>query len=197
MTKKDEFLQLGFIRGAHALKGHVSVHIFSGEEEALLDYGPLYNVDGSRSFEFTVTGVKQGDFLCTLPGVTDRNAAEALKGTKLYIPESALPETEEDEFYVKDLIGLKVLNADGVELGKVKNVDFFGVHDALDIEFIHDGHKPLEKPQTEFLLFTKQNVPEVNMTARTLIVDLPIGLLELPGKKDGDDTADMPDNNAD
>jgi len=182
---KPEFIQLGFIRGAHALKGHINVHVFSGEEESLVGYGPLCNSDGTKFFDFTITGFKQGDFMCSLPGVTDRNAAEALKGTKLYVPASALPELDEDEFYIKDLIGLTALTVTGVVLGKVKDVNTFGGNDALEIDFIHDGQNPLEKPQSEFILFTRQNVPEVNLTASTVIIDIPVGLFEVP-EKDAD-----------
>jgi 16S rRNA processing protein RimM len=180
-----DFVQIGFIRGAHALKGHVSVHVFSDNEEALSEYGPVYDATGTKTFEFTVTGIKQGDYLCTLPGVTDRNASEALKGTKLFLPNDALPETEEDEFYIKDLIGLTALHADGTTLGKIKNVTDFGAHDALEIEFVHDGHQELASPQTEFILFTKQNVPELNIAAGTLLVDVPEGLFA-PAEPDAD-----------
>lgn len=183
MTPKPDFIQLGFIRGAHALKGHVAVHAFSGEEESLVDYGPLYNADGSQRFEFTVTGVKQGDFLCTLPGVTDRNAAEALKGTRLYVPASALPELDEDEFYIKDLIGLTALDSDGLMLGKIRDVAAFGGNDALEIDFVHNGHAPLPAPQSEFVLFTRQNVPDVNLTAGTITLEIPVGLFEMPEKE--------------
>jgi 16S rRNA processing protein RimM len=180
MTKSDELIQIGFIRGAHALKGQITVHAFSGDEESLTGYGLLFNADRSQSFVFKITGVKQGDFMCSVPGVTDRNAAEALKGTKLYVPASALPETDEDEFYIKDLIGLTALHLNGTVLGTVKNVDSFGAHDALEIEFIHDGQNALPNMQSEFILFTKQNVPELNLAAGTITVDLPDGIfLEL------------------
>jgi 16S rRNA processing protein RimM len=185
MTKPDEMIQLGFIRGAHALKGQINVHVFSGEEESLTGYGPLFNADGTKTFNFTVTGVKQGDFMCSLPDVTDRNAAEALKGTKLYVPASALPQLDEDEFYIKDLIGLTVLDPHGTTLGLIKSVDSFGKHDALEIEFTHDGHQALPSPRSEYILFTKQNVPDLNLTAGTVTVDLPDGIfLELKPEKD-------------
>lgn len=183
MTQSTDLIQLGFIRGAHALKGQVAVHIFSGNEYALTDYGPLYNADRSRSFEFDVTGVKHGDFLCSLKGVNDRNAAEALKGTRLYVPADALPELDEDEFYIKDLIGLTVLDTSGTTLGKVKNVESFGHHDALEIEFSHTRTAELPRRQIEYLLFTKQNIPELNLSAGTLVVDLPHGLLDTPDKE--------------
>lgn len=182
MTKPDDLLHVGFIRGAHALKGIVNVHVFSGEEETLTEYGPLYTQDGSKMFEFEVTGLKQGDFMCAIDGVNDRNAAEALKGTKLYIPASALPELDEDDFYVKDLIGLTALSTDGITLGKIKDVTNFGEHDALEITFIHTGTEELAVPQNEYILFTKQNVPELSLAAGTITVDVPHGLFEIVDK---------------
>jgi len=183
MTSDSDLIQLGFIRGAHALKGQVAVHIFSGNEDALTEYGPLYTADRSKSFQFKVVGDKGDDFLCQLDGVTERNGAEALKGTKLYVPASALPELDEDEFYIKDLIGMTVLDPSGVTLGRVKEVSNFGAHDALEIEFSHNGVETLPRTQIEYVLFTKANVPELNLTARTMTLNLPHGLFDIPEKE--------------
>lgn len=180
MTSTADMVQIGFIRGAHALKGHVAVHIFSGNEDALTAYGPVYGHDGKQQYKFRITGDKGGDFLCLVNDINDRNGAESLRGTKLYIPASALPEPDEDEFYVKDLIGLAVLDANGTHLGSIRNVEDFGHHDALDIEFIHNGHAALDKKTYEYLLFTRDNVPEVNLPAGTITVNLPLGLFDTP-----------------
>lgn len=181
MTRSD-MVQIGFIRGAHALKGHVAVHVFSDNEDAITEYGTVYNEDQSQSFKFTVTGDKGADFLCLVNNIRDRNGAEALRGTRLFLPASALPEPDEDEFYIKDLIGLTVLNTENIMLGKVLNVADFVHHDALEIEFIHDGTNELEKKQNEFILFTRENVPELNIAAGTITVNLPIGLFDKPDK---------------
>lgn len=183
MTKDDDLIQLGFIRGAHALKGQVVVHLFSGNEDGLSEYGPLLTADRKKSYEFQVVGDKGSDFICEVDGVTDRNAAEALKGTKLFVPASALPELDENEFYIKDLIGLTALDGAGTELGKVKDVASFGYHDALEIAFIHTGHEELDRPRLEYLLFTKENVPDLNLAAGTLTVNLPHGLFDTPEEK--------------
>lgn len=182
MTQKPDLIEIAFIRGAHGLRGQVMVHAHSLEEESLTGYGPLSSLDGSRQFKLKVTGVKGKDFICAIDGVNDRNAAEALRGTKLFIAADKLPETEEGEYYIKDLEGLSAVTLEGVTVGKVLHVTNFGVHDALEIRFIHDGQKPLEKPQTEFLLFTDENVPEVDLDNGIVTVNLPIGLLEMPEK---------------
>lgn len=179
MTRSD-MVQIGFIRGAHALKGHVAVHVFSDNEEALTEYGPVYNEDQSQRFEFTITGDKGADFLCLVNNISDRNGAESLRGTKLFISSDALPEPDEDEFYIKDLMGLTVLNDQHIVLGKIINVADFIHHDALEIEFIHNGVSELDKKQNEFILFTRENVPELNIAAGTVTVNLPIGLFDKP-----------------
>lgn len=187
MTDNDH-IQLGFIRGAHGLRGHVVAHVFSGNEEALTDYGPLLDASLSNRFTFKVTGSKSGDFICKVNGIEDRNQAESLKGTKLYIPASALPEPDEDDYYIKDLIGLRVITAEEIPLGQVVNVTYLGAHDALEIKFDHDGHQPLELPRTEYLLFTKENVPELHLKQGYLVVNLPEGIFSDVTEKETLDT---------
>lgn len=179
----NKFVQLGFIRGAHGLRGNVVVHVFSGDRQSLTVYGPLCSADGKKSYKFKVTGEKQGDFLCTLENVTDRNQAEDLKGTKLYVPASTLPEPDEDDFYIKDLIGLKVIDAKNTHLGEVINVTSFGPHDALEIRFVHDGSVSLETPQSEYILFTRDNVPLVDIKTKTVTVNIPDGLFQQPAEE--------------
>lgn len=184
MTRTTDMVQIGFIRGAHALKGHVVVHVFSGNEEALTEYGPLYSQNRQQEFDLTITGDKGGDFLCFVNTIRDRNGAEALRGTKLFLPSEALPELDEDEFYIKDMVGLTVIDANGTVLGKIRSVEDFVHHDALNIEFSHDGQNPLESKVYEFLLFTRENVPDLNLIAGTVTVNLPIGFFDTPQKSE-------------
>lgn len=180
----DDLIEIGFVRAAHGLRGQVVVHAHSRDGESLTKYGPLFNADKSKSFELKITGDNGTDFMCTVKGVADRNQAEALRGTKFFIPASSLPPTKENEFYIRDLIGLQVRNTKGTVLGKVFNVLNLGANDALDIEFSHDGTNPLDKPQTELLLLNMRNVPEINPAAGYVVIDLPEGLLgETIGEK--------------
>ena len=64
--------------------------------------------------------------LARVRGVSDRDAAARLTGVRLYVPREALPPTEEDEFYLSDLIGLSAVGEDGVVLGRIVSVDDFG-----------------------------------------------------------------------
>lgn len=185
MTQND-LIEVGFIRAAHGLKGHVVVHAYSGEESSLTGYGPLQNKDRNKNFMLTVVNDKGTDFLCRIDGVTERNAAEALRGTKLFVAADKLPPPQEDEFYIRDLIGLAVVDANGTALGTVQNMIAMGAQSAFEIEFIHDGTWPLPKPQIEMLLYTKQNVKQVDVTNKQITVELPYGLLESPPLPSGE-----------
>lgn len=181
MTKTPpELIEVAFIRAAHGLKGQVVVHAYSRDETSLVGYGPLQNKDGTRHFDIKVINDKGSDFLCRIDGVTDRNAAEALRGTKLYTPADRLPEPEEDEYYIRDLVGLVAVTPEGVIVGKVIDVMNLAAHDALEITFTHDGTNPLPSPQTELLLMTDENVPDIDLDAGQVTVVLPHGLLETP-----------------
>lgn len=178
----DDLVEIGFIRAAHGLRGQVVVHAHSGSAESLTAYGALLNADGSKTFTLTVKNASGTDFLCAVDGITDRNAAEALRGTKLFVRADALPPPPPDEFYIRDLIGLSVRDENGTELGRVANVIEIGSNSAFDIAFTHNGTAPLPAPQTELLLYTKQNVPHIDMVGRVMTVNLPFGLLETPEK---------------
>lgn len=156
---------LAVILGAHGLKGEVRVKAFTAEAEKLGAYGPLHAKDGRL---FTVEALrpgKDGDAVVAFAEVRDRNTAEAVKGTELYVARGSLPETESGEFYHADLVGLDAEDKDGRRIGKVLSVQNFGAGDVLVI---------LTDTGDEILLaFTRDNVPEIDMKAGRLIVAVP------------------------
>ncbi|MBT4427018.1 MAG: 16S rRNA processing protein RimM, partial [Rhodospirillaceae bacterium] len=110
-------------------------------------------------------------------GIDRREAAEALQGTRLYIPREALPETGEDEFYHADLIGLGVRTKDGEAYGVVKSINDYGAGDVIEIE--------RETEQSIFLPFTREIVPEIDLQAGSLVIDPPAEIdAGEPGKAD-------------
>jgi 16S rRNA processing protein RimM len=148
-------VHMAVIGAAHGIKGEVRVKTFTGDPTALGDYGPLYSSDG-RTFEVIDVRPQGMVAVVRFKGVSDRNAAEALNGTELFIDRSALPDGgEEDEFYHTDLIGLAVRDEGGRILGRVMAVQNFGGGDILEIT--HDGRKGVLIP------FTQAAVPEVNI----------------------------------
>jgi 16S rRNA processing protein RimM len=114
---------LAVVTGAHGLGGEVRVKSFTDDLAAYRDFN-----DGA----LTLASLR-GD-IARFAQVKDRTAAEALRGTELRIPRSALPPLGEGEYYHADLIGLPAVTPDGEPLGTVIAVDDFGAGDVIEIE---------------------------------------------------------------
>lgn len=128
---------VGAIAGAHGVRGLVKVRSYTAAPADIAAYGPLTDAEGGRRLEIEVLSAASGGggaLICRIPGVADRNAAEALKGLRLYAERSAFPEAAEDEFYQADLIGLPVELPDGSAFGRVVAVQNYGAGDILEIE---------------------------------------------------------------
>ncbi len=156
---------LAAVTGAQGLKGAVKVKLFTETPEALASYGPLHDAEGRR---FTVTAVqpgKPGEAVISLSGVTDRAAAEALKGTELFVARTALPRPAEEEFYHADLIGLEAQDGEGRVLGKVAAIHNYGAGDVMEIAR-SDGDSVL-------LAFTRETVPMIDIAGGRIVVAVP------------------------
>lgn len=167
------------IAGAHGVRGAVRIKTFTENPAAIGDMVDLADGQG-RPVRLTIAESRADRVIARIDGVGDREAAQALKGTRLYIPRAALPEAAEDEYYHADLIGLAVEGGDGAALGAVKAMHDFGAGDIVEIEC--DG--------TVFLMpFNRQTVPRVDLVARRMVVDPPPGLPGVPGTEDADEGA--------
>lgn len=163
---------LGVVIGAHGVRGFVKVKPFTAEPDAVAAYGPVETKDGKRRFRIDAMGMAKEAVICRLEGVSDRDAADALRGTELYVAREKLPEVDEEEgWYHADLIGLAAVGADGKAYGQVVGVENFGAGDLLEIARPEGG-------QTVFLPFTAANVPSVEPEAGRIVIDPPAGLFE-------------------
>jgi len=175
-----EPVTLGVIAGVHGVRGLVRVKSFTEDPDDIVAYGPLKDAAG-KSYELEVTGRAKGMLLVRIAGVSDRNQAEALKGTELQIDRDRLPEADEDEFYHADLIGLRAEMVAGEGLGQVVAVQNFGAGDLLEIRL--DGSR-----KTVLVPFNGEVVPEIDLDAGRLVIDPPAGLLEDEVEASGADT---------
>ena len=159
---------LAAIAGVHGVQGLVKLKTFTERPEDVVAYGPLSDESGGRQFRLTLRGTQKGLLLAAIEGVSDRTAAEALKGLRLYVAREALPPPEDpEEFYHADLIGLAVEDIDGKPLGVVRAVEDFGAGPLLDVE----------SDTGSFLLpFTLAVVPLVDLSGRRLVADPPVAL---------------------
>ena len=175
-----ERICLGAIVGVHGIKGEVKVKSFTADDVDVDAYGKLENKDGSKSFALKVVGHSKELLRCKIKGINDRNAAESLIGTELFVNREVLPELDEEEYYLADLIGLKVLDKSSVEVGVVAGVYNFGAGDILEI-------KVLETGKLEMLPFTKEYVPEVNIAKGYVTVSSTLMNYAPENEKENDD----------
>src|SRR3546814_1200468 len=91
-------------RGPHVVRGGVCVKSFTADPRNLAAYGAVTDRAGARRFDLEVTGEVRGAVLARIGGVEDRDAAETLRGTELYVERDRLPATAEDGFYHADQI---------------------------------------------------------------------------------------------
>ncbi|WP_269931915.1 ribosome maturation factor RimM [Aminobacter sp. HY435] len=163
MAKLENPIQMAVIGAAHGIKGELRVKTFTGDPLALADYGPLYAKDG-RAFEIAAIRPANEVVVVRFKNVTDRNAAEALTGTELFVDRSALPDDgEEGEFYHTDLVGLVVRDENGESVGKVFAVQNYGGGDILEIQY--QGRKGVLIP------FTQAAVPVVDIAGGFVAID--------------------------
>ena len=167
---------LGRIAAAHGIRGDVLVKTFTERPEDIAAYGPLDDGQG-RSFKLKVLRVTpRGDVVARIGGIGDRNTAEALKGTQLYIDRNRLPPPAEDQFYHADLIGLVAVDPDGRPVGEVVAVHNHGAGDILEIRLAGAS-------KTELVAFTDAFVPEVDLAGRRVVLRLDAASAEDQGRE--------------
>lgn len=175
---------MGVILGAHGIKGEVKVKSFAARPSDIAAYGALSDAKESRSFDLKVTGssdATRGIVIARLSGVADRNAAEALKGTELYVARDRLPKlADAEEFYFADLIGLLAVNADGAPYGRVVSVDNYGAGDLLLV-----APEDAADRDSFVVPFTKAFVPVVDVAAGRVVLNLPADFFVVPEHEEG------------
>ncbi|HEY8003606.1 MAG TPA: ribosome maturation factor RimM [Phenylobacterium sp.] len=162
MTK---LILVGRVAGAFGVKGEVRITSYTAEPAALLDYRTLLREDGSPALTLTAGRPAKGGVVARAEEVATREEAEALRGLKLHVPRAALPEPDEDEFYIADLVGMDVVSLEGDLLGTVRSVRDFGAGDLLEVA----------PPAGEswWLPFTRDAVPEVQIDAGRIVAVRP------------------------
>ena len=118
---------LAVIIGAHGVTGEVRLKLFTDDLKRYKRFN-----DGA----LTLTSLRDGSngAIARFAEVTDRNRAEAMRGTEITVPRADLPSLGEGEYYHADLLGLAVISTDGAAIGKVAAIDNFGAGDVIEIE---------------------------------------------------------------
>jgi 16S rRNA processing protein RimM len=142
---------LAAIAGAHGVTGEVRLKLFAESLESFARH-TAFEANGRALTLKSVKAAGKGH-IARFAEITDRTAAEALRGAELTVPRTALPPAEEGEIYIADLVGLDVVTTDGRAVGKIIGVENFGAGDILAIAREDGG---------EFMVpFNRAAVPEV------------------------------------
>ena len=174
MASDDKSIRVGVITGAVGVRGDVRVKAFTDDPKDIAAYGPVTTGDGARH-DIRVIRLSKDGVVARLDGVGDRDVALAMKGTELFVGRDALPESEDDEYYHADLIGLEARDLSGATLGRIKAVFDFGAGEMLELK--------LEKGGVAMLPFTLAAVPGVKIDEGYLLVDPPERVLPDPAEK--------------
>ena len=134
MNTQARRILMGRIHGAFGVRGELKLESFSNPPEAIFRYLPL-TLRTAQGVEREVEGARGRatgkGIVMRLPGIEDRDAAEALRGAELYVPREALPPPAPGEYYWVDLEGLRVVNTGGVDFGVVSHLFSTGANDVL------------------------------------------------------------------
>lgn len=171
----DDAVEVARVVGAWGVKGGIKVRALSADPQALFSSKRWHLLPPDRpaapgapalpTMLRIVQAREQGEHIvATCQELQDRTAAEALKGARILIPRSSFPTPDDGEFYWVDLIGLRVVNRAGVELGRVDTLIETGPHCVLSIVGADPRH-PVLVP------FVDAYVDEVDRKAGTIRVD--------------------------
>jgi 16S rRNA processing protein RimM len=168
-------IEVGRIADAWGVKGWFKVLPYSGEPEALFSSKTwfllptekgLKTFDGCVRLQVKESKTHSDSVVVTAQGVLDRNAAEALRGARIFIGRSSFPAASPDEFYWVDLIGLEVTNREGVALGTVRELLSTGPQTVLVLEYVEDG-----KSKERMIPFVSAYIDDVDLPNKCIWVD--------------------------
>lgn len=178
-------VEVGRIVDAWGIKGWFKVLPHSARPEALFSSkrwfiqpsGPVHAKPQTQAFRLAIREAKEHSdcIVATSDDVPDRNAAEALRGARVFVPRSSFPTAADDEYYWVDLIGLDVVNREGIALGTVRELLATGPQTTLvlvaDAPSDETGQASAGKTIERMVPFVSAFVDEVDLVGRTITVD--------------------------
>jgi 16S rRNA processing protein RimM len=168
-------VEVGRIADAWGIKGWFKVLPYSASPEALFSSRQWYllpaekgavNFSGTLKLRVKEAKDHSGGVVANAHSIEDRGAAEALRGARIFVPRSSFPTAALDEFYWVDLIGLDVVNREGVALGEVTELLSTAAQAVLVMQY-RAGESVLER----MIPFVAVYVDDVDLVARRISVD--------------------------
>jgi len=169
-VKKKEFVQVGTFGQPQGLNGDIKINIFTSSLESFKMLRSFFMEDGKSSLIFTSLRKIGKNNIGSIEGCEDRDAALGFKGKHIFSFRENFPKTNNDEYYVLDLIDCEVINVKQESLGKVIDIKNFGAGDLIEI--INNGKKTFYIPMNE------DNFINVDIDKKKILVNPIKGLLD-------------------
>jgi len=159
----DKLIIVGVISSAHGINGHVVVKSFTDPVGNIVNL-PVFDQDNTPVKLKIIRAKPDGNLICSLNNCHSRTDAERFIKKSLYCLRSNLPPIlTEDEFYIEDLKGLKVIDFSGNHIANITNIANYGGGDIVEVQFLANG-------KFEMLPFTKELFPEITKKHAVLIL---------------------------
>jgi 16S rRNA processing protein RimM len=180
----DDSIEVGRILDAWGVKGWLKILPHSNEPEALLKakswflqapdakFRPGFSAfTGTVAVTVDEAKIHSDSVVAKIDGLDDRNDAEALRGCRIFLPRSAFPKASKDEYYWVDLIGLNVVNREGVALGCVRDLMATGPNSVLCVEYQALQEDGSSKTEERLIPFVSAYVDSVDTAGKLITVD--------------------------
>jgi 16S rRNA processing protein RimM len=156
-----DLIEIARISGPHGLKGKIKIIPFGDSFQRFLRYTHLMIGQKGAPLEILGAQNRQSFYIIELAGFTHISQVEPLKGETLFIKKEQLDEPEEDEYYWRDLIGLKVIDMHGSVLGEIVDIFSTGSNDVYVVD----------KSKQYFIPATKDVIKEISLEKGSIIID--------------------------
>lgn len=173
--KKDNLIKLAFVAHPHGIRGDAELRLLNtNHDESVLDEGmKVWLFPSSEKSEISPNGEERlieklrfgNKVICTFEGIKDRTHLEKLIPFELYLSRDAFPELEDDEFYLVDLIGMKVVSPEGEELGVLEGFSDNGMQDLFEVR-LKDGSQMT-------LPYVDAFFPEIDVENEKIVMIMP------------------------
>jgi 16S rRNA processing protein RimM len=180
----DDAVEVGRILDAWGVKGWLKILPHSTDPEALFaarswflqppdaKFRPGFNAfSGTVSIAVDEAKTHSDSVVAKVAGLDDRTTAEALRGARIFLPRSSFPAASKDEYYWVDLIGLDVVNREGVALGSVRDLMATGPHSVLCVEYTAKQEDGSEAAAERMIPFVSAYVDNVDIAGKRVTVD--------------------------
>ncbi len=180
----DDSVEVGRVLDAWGVKGWLKILPHSSQPEALFaakswflqapdpKFRPGFSAfTGTVSVAVDEAKTHSDSVVAKIVGLDDRNDAEVLRGCRIFLPRSAFPQASKDEYYWVDLIGLNVVNREGVALGTVRDLMATGPNSVLCVEYQATQEDGSSKAEERMIPFVSAYVDAVDLTGKLITVD--------------------------